>query len=783
MNVTFYRYIYGLDIETSTIGYDSANNLCIQHNNEWYIKSNMQHIESDDIVKKCSFMYSFCVSCIDSITGEYTKLKFGRTYEELDNYLYELNAYMEDRELTGLVYIHNLSYEYSFFCNNLDFFKSDTRLNNKGYMFLEKNKPLYYQCHSLQFRCSYLLLNKSIKTLGKELNLPKLDYNYTKLRTPLTHMEQEEINYNFRDVEIMLKSVYSLIKKNPYITNLESIPYTKTGIMRFNCEQNPDINVSEYYTNKHGEKKKGNLSKLNKFLCKLENAKSKEQLDFWEKLFQGGLVYSNPKYIGQVNHNLGSFDFSSDYPFQMLTRIFPSQFVEFDGDKVKKLKQCMYKATHLNYIRPKPFRNMFNAIIIISDIKAKFDFQPIGTSKIEELNQPLKNMYNCKIINGKILEIQPKIRMYVTCIDYLTLSLFYEFKLVDVEYLEIATRYKATNEFKLNSVEYNGRKKAEYKVYNSLLENATEYKQYSKEEIQEDFFRNMVNSEKDLYAQKTTAKQIYQNVKADLNALYGDNAQHLLRDKISYDNTSWEYIEEQSDFENDYLNKQHKTSYIYGLYVPQYARASILYIAYIFLIKGIDVYYIDTDSIKVKYSAFVQSLVDEFNKLQLESLGKYKYLGFGVLELEFTATNFTSLGTKSYIFTKKEKGKELLQATISGLPNATMLFNKIYDYYGKSFDEMVESCYHYGTIFDRKIANRLASTYKFERYDLQIGDYTESVVSGVVLESVDVTMRDFNTKTWGIYAKLICNLYNKDYDLFTTKTIITLDSNKDLYIE
>lgn len=96
---------------------------------------------------------------------------------------------------------------------------------------------------------------------------------------------------------------------------------------------------------------------------------------------------------------------------------------------------------------------------------------------------------------------------------------------------------------------------------------------------------------------------------------------------------------------------------------------------------------------------------------------------------------------------------------------------------------MVESCYHYGTIFDRKIANRLASTYKFERYDLQIDDYEESVVSGVVLESVDVTMRDFNTKTWGIYAKLICNLYNKDYDLFTTKTIITLDSNKDLYIE
>ena len=30
----------------------------------------------------------------------------------------------------------------------------------------------------------------------------------------------------------------------------------KTGIMRFNCEHNPEVNVTNEYTNKYGEKKK-----------------------------------------------------------------------------------------------------------------------------------------------------------------------------------------------------------------------------------------------------------------------------------------------------------------------------------------------------------------------------------------------------------------------------------------------------------------------------------------------------------------------------------------------
>lgn len=752
----FNNLIYGLDIETTTINIDDEN--------------------------KGSFMYSFCVGSLNFNDEIYSNEYLGRTYEDLDNYLYTLNDIANDNDTDYIIYIHNFSYEYSFFCNNLKFFKEYSNYDKGTYLFMEQNKPLYLKLDRLEFRCSYLLLNKSISAIGDSIGLPKLDFNYDKIRTPLTKLDSKEIEYNYRDVEIMLKGVYQLFKNNQYMSTTNDIPFTKTGVMRFNCEQNPEVNVKNEYVNSKGEKKKGSSEKLNKYLCRLEKAETKEQLEFWEKLFQGGLVYSNPKYTSEVIKNIASFDFSSDYPFQMLVRYYPSQFKEYTGDKVRKLNQCMYKSSVENYAHSKPFRNMFNAIIHVKNIKCKFDFQPIGTSKIEELTTPLKNMNNCIIINGKVLEIKPTIKMYVTCIDYLTLKLFYDFELEDVEYLEIATRYRKSNEYKLNSVEFNAKAKVEYKVYDTLINDTGRFKIYSKNEINNDMYRDLINNEKDYFNQLETSSMLYHSVKGDLNALYGDNAQHLLHDRIKYNYTTRDWEKEKETFE-DYRNAQHKTSYIYGLYVPQYARASILYIAYKFLINGIDVLYIDTDSIKVVNCKKADDLVKNYNTIQLRLLGKYEYLGFGLLEKEYVATKFSSLGTKSYIKLETDKkGNKFLKATISGLPHATKIFNELYQYYDYNFDELIDNVYHYGTVFKSDITKKLSSTYKFIDFEVNIEGYNENVVSGVVLNPCEVTMRDFTSKTWYIYARLICKIYHKNFNKFTNKTTVMRNSKGEIEV-
>ena len=751
----FSNIIYGLDIETTTIELNE---------------------------KKGSFMYSVCFGCLNLEDGKYNNLYLGRTYKDLDNYLFNLNetAVAEDKHY--IIYIHNFNYEFSFFSNNSKFFKKYNKNDIKQNLFLKANKPLYVRCGNLEFRCSYLLLDKSIRGIGKDIGLEKLDFNYTKIRTPLTELEDKEIEYNYRDVEIMLKGVYRLYNLNEYIISANQIPYTKTGIMRFNCEQNPKVNVTNEYTNKYGETKKGKCMRLNKYLCGLEKAKSEKQLLFWETLFQGGLVYSNAKFIGDVLHNLASFDFASDYPFQMLTRYFPSEFEEYKGNNKVMLEKCLRGVTEKNLIYNKPLRTMFNAIVVLDNIKAKYEFTPIGTSKIEEI-EPLRNMLNCKIINGKIHEINTPIKMYVTCIDMITLKLFYDFDLIDVEYLETASRYRKSNQFKINSILYLAKSKIEFKQYNELVENYNTHHIYTEKEISDDHYRNMVNAEKDYFSQMSVAHKMYLDVKSDLNALYGDNAQHLLHERFYYDDIEREWKSELETFE-EYQNAQHKTSYIYGLYVPQYARASILYIAYKFITNGLNVYYIDTDSIKTDDTTLAHKLVKEFNKLQMLNLKGYEWTKFGQLEHEYTAIKFASLGTKSYMKLEYDKEKNpVVKATISGLPKATELYNKLFNYYEKNFDELIECCYHYGTVFDKSIANKLASKYNFFDFDIDIDGYKDRVCSGVVLEPVDVTMRDFASKTWYSYARLICMMYEKNFDIFCRKTIIKLDTKGELKVE
>ena len=729
--------VFGLDIETTTIKIENT----------------------DD--EYCSFMYSFCVSSLNFKTGYYKDLKLGRTYKDLDNFLHDLNEKANEKDIDYIIYIHNLSYEFSFFCNNLKFFtKHLESISEKDCLFLESNKPLFVKLDRLIFKCSYLLTGKSIKKLGEEIGLEKLDYNYSKIRTPLTKMTDKEIKYNFRDVEIMLKSVYRLFNNNKYMKSVKDIPFTKTGIMRFNCEQNENVNVKTKLE-KNGKRKTGNLLRLNNYLCHREKAKDYSQIRLWQNLFQGGLVYSNPKYTGDVLENIASYDFKSDYPYQMLYRYYPSDFVKINENKNEMFYNITKKLTYKNFILKKFSYSMFNCVIEVKNIKAKFDFYPLSTSKVIDYSK-LHNMKNCLVINGKIIKCETKIKFYMTCIDYLTLKVFYDFDFCNCHYLEIAHHYEPSNQFKINSVLYNAKKKIEYSKYLKLIEDHNEFKKYTSDEINDKHLLKQINDCEDYYDQLDSIKFNYQNVKADLNALYGDNAQHLIHTKFRYNTELKEYEKTIESFD-DYKKSRVKTSYIYGLYIPQYARASILYIAYKFLINKLPVLYIDTDSIKTINCEKAEKIVNDFNIIQINNLkDDYKFTKFGILEKEYVAEKFTSLGTKSYITIKNNK----LFATISGLPKASKLYNALLKYYDNNFEEMVENCYHYGVVFDSSIVNKTASIYNYNTYDIKVGKYEETVTSGCVLKEVDVTMRDFTSNIWLSYAKIICKLYKKRFSDF-----------------
>ena len=725
--------VFGLDIETSTINIDDEND--------------------------CSFMYSYCLSSLDFKTGIYKDITLGRTYKELDKLFNDLNNKANEKDIDIVIYIHNLSYEFSFFCNNVKFFIDNlSKISEKDCLFLESNKPLFVKLDRLIFKCSYLLTGKSIKKLGDEIGLEKLDYNYKKLRTPLTKLTDKEIKYNFRDVEIMLKSVYKIFKNNKFMKSIKDMPLTKTGIMRFNCEQNKDVNCKTKTINKKGKKRSGSYLRLNNYLCHKEKAKDFSQIRLWQNLFQGGLVYSNPKYTSEIIENVASYDFKSDYPYQMLHRYFPFNFERITKDKDKTFFEITKNLSYKNFVLKKFSDTMFNCIVEVKNIEARFDFFPLSTSKIININK-LHNMKNCLIINGKVLKSYTNTKFYMTCIDYLTLKVFYKFDFIKCHYLEVARHYESSNKFKLNSVLYNAKKKIEFSKYLKIIEDSNKYQKYDISRINDKDLLKEINNASDYYEQLDIIKFNYQNVKADLNALYGDNAQHLIHTKFMYDTKNKEFTKRMESFE-DYEKARVKTSYIYGMYVPQYARASILFIAYKFLQNNLPVLYIDTDSIKTLNCEKADKLVNDFNVIQIKNLKeKYRFTKFGILEKEYVASKFTSLGTKSYITIKNGK----LFATISGLPNASKLYNKLLKYYDNNFNEMIENCYHYGVVFDKSIVNKTSAIYNYNTYDIRIGNYKETLTSGCILKEVDVTMRDFTSNIWLVYARIICNLYKKRF--------------------
>lgn len=746
------KYIYGIDIETSTYHIINGKKCIFDGFNYITLNKKEKFNNSVDIDKSVSYMISFCVSRLDTTNGEYNEVLFGRTYEDLDKFLFLMDKKIK---FDTLIYIHNFAYEFSFFINNLKFFQ----LESKKHLFIEKNKPLYYKINNLEFRCSYQLLGESIKKLGDKLNISKLDYNYNALRTPLTTLKKEEIFYNFRDVEIMLKSVYSLMMNNQYINYTCDLPYTKTGISRLNCKKNIEINEKIAYQTKNGKKVKSNLYYRQIKESNEEKALSEFQLKFWEKLFKGGFVYSNPKYCSTVLNNVLSFDFSSDYPFQMLYRSFPRDFNEVKKDKLNYILEVLKNSNEYSLVKKEPYYYMINCILKLKNLKSKFNIGVISSNQIE--CECLKNGINALILNGKIYSIKEEFNLYLTHIDLILLKLFYNFEIIDCIYLEKADTIKESSRYRKNCVLFNGQKKSEYKVYKELIEKENSFKHYSKSEINDTFILENVNKKECYSDQLKFINENYLRVKADLNSLYGDNAQHLNKPLIEYDFIDLEYKEEEKNF-NEYLEKNQKTSYIYGLYVPSYARASILYFVYKFIQKKVDTIYIDTDSLKIKKADYnkVKRIITSYNDFVKNYMKKYK-LDFGTLEYEETYNKFVTLGSKSYITLNSANR---IKSTISGLPNASDLYTRLLNMYDNSFEKMVEECYHFNVIIDCSLTKKLCAIYDFKKEKVNIKDYEEELYSGCVLKPVNLKMRDTSNKSWLFYADMLEKIFNLNFN-------------------
>lgn len=196
-----------------------------------------------------------------------------------------------------IIWVHNLGFEAAFLLN---IFKPQK-------LFARRPHHIIYMEYSenVIFRCTYQLTHMALKTWAKELHMEKIkDYDYDKIRTPLTPLDPEEEAYGQRDLEIVragidkMLQIYKLVQK---------IPLTQTSRVRQEAGKifKDDVGY-RFRMARLLPKNAGEYSMLRMAFC-------------------GGNVHANWYYAGRKLSGVSCGDIASSYPFCCLTEPLPMQ--------------------------------------------------------------------------------------------------------------------------------------------------------------------------------------------------------------------------------------------------------------------------------------------------------------------------------------------------------------------------------------------------------------------------------------------------------------------------
>lgn len=568
-----------------------------------YIKSNKKieylnvacafDIEStsfyDEYGEKAACMYAF-------VLGMNGKIIVGRTWDEALEYFKAISdKYCSDKNHRIIFYVHNLSFEFQWFRKRFEWDK----------VFALSEREVIYGLTTLgiEFRCSYILSGYSLAKLGEQCTyypVQKMvgDLDYKLLRHSKTTLSDKEWKYIYNDGLVVMSYIQQQIEIEG--NNISNIPLTKTGYVRRYCRNEC------LYEGSH--KNSAKYLKYRKIIKSLTITSLNEYKQL-KRAFIGGHSHGNPLIIGQTLSDVTSMDFTSSYPYCMLSEKYPMSKAE----KITiKSKEEFYKNIDL-------YCCIFD--ITFYDIESSTPFEHfIPASKCYEKCEALCD-------NGKIVSAK-KISMSLTEVDFKTISKFYTWSSIGIK----------------------------------------NFRRYMKGYLPKNFIMAILK----LYKDKTELKGVtdkfieYMQSKASLNAGYGMMVTDICRDEITYENDNWDTV--LPDYEK-MLEKYNKSKnrflfYVWGLYVTAYAKANL---ASGILELQYDYLYADTDSVKFLNYEKHKKYFDEYNancKTKLLNMLKMYHLNpaliepktikgktklLGVWDFDGHYKRFRCLGSKRYM--------------------------------------------------------------------------------------------------------------------------------------
>ena len=619
--------------------------------------------------EKRGVMYAF-------VLGINGKCYIGRTYDDLWSSLDRISEFFElgkDRRM--IFYVHNLAFEFQWFRKWRKWervFATDER------------EPLYaLDDHGIEFRCSYLLSGYSLENVAKNLTTYKVmkmvgDLDYKKIRHAETPLSKKELGYILNDGLVVMAYIQEEIES--HYNNITLLEFTKTGKVRKHIRKRC-LYSGKHHSNAWKFKKYHNMMTA----LPVQDVEEYEQL---KRAFHGGFTHANSFRVGQIIEDVTSYDFTSSYPYVLVSEQFPMGKGELIH--IKDKNEFFYNL--------KIYCCLFD--VFFENIESAIPYEhPISISKCFHIK-------NYTSDNGRLVDAE-ECWTTLTEQDFLVIRKFYRW-----QHMKIAN-----------------------------------FRRYRKNYLPDDFVRSVL----ELYKKKTTLKGVeesiveYMNSKEMLNSAYGCCVTDICRTEIEYSNDNWLQVppNNQSDLDKYNKSKTRFLCYQWGVWTTSFAQRNLF--TAIYELKD-DYLYADTDSVKCVHPERHKQYFDDYNdkvRLKLEIAMEQHEFDFdlcepttikgekkliGVWDFDGHYKKFKTLGAKRYMVQKDDGTYSL---TISGV-NKKFAIPYLYKQYGdRILDEFKD-----GMIVPPEFTGKNIHTYIDEETTGFITDYNGITIPYHELSSI-----------------------------------------------
>lgn len=528
-----------------------------------------------------------------------------------------------------VTYVHNLSFEWQFMRSWYPFTGEE--------IFAVRSRKIL-KCDlfdHFEYRCSYIHSNLSLDAYTRKWKVKHQKqsgdiYDYSKIRYPWTPSTEYETTYQVNDVIGLCEALDAEMAFDG--DSLHTIPLTSTGYVRRIVKKRMHEEFPKY-----------------KLLRMLPDDHIMMMLI---EAFRGGDTHANRYYVGEIEHNVESWDFSSSYPAWIVNRKFPMGKWE--------------------WLRPGSVFCTWDYIAQLLKIRLRAIL-----ARVRFFGLRLKNeIWGCPYLTrdkGRNIVLPPDVPAW-SCYDNgrVLQAALYEGTFTDIDLRIILEEYDFDGAEVLDCVH------ARYDYLPDPIRQTVR-----------EFYTHKTELKKD---DPTEEEELnYNKYKNLINSIYGMMVESPVKPNLEYDPLDLNLFTPEPAPINELLERSNKRaflSYAWGVWITAHARYELH--RGLWTIGAEYFLYCDTDSVKFfdPDGSRKKVLLQHNQDLRKDSIrnggtardpaGKLHYLG--IFEQERPYKDFVTFGAKKYAYTydgknvhitiagvnKKKGAKELQQA--GGLP-------------------------------------------------------------------------------------------------------------------